>query len=194
MTGQRIFFSSDTHFGDPNVIRIRKRPFGSVEEMDEALIANWNDTVGPDDLVYHLGDFAHRNSTNADAYIRRLNGRIHLVKGNHDDQTVALCGDLFVGVDMIRELEWEGWRFVMFHYPMRDWADAIRGACHLFGHVHGTLDRTPYGRSLDVGVESHGFRPVSIERVVEILGARPEHSRGLPPELDLSGELAARVA
>ncbi|MCC2114039.1 MAG: metallophosphoesterase family protein [Hyphomicrobiales bacterium] len=184
----RIFFSSDTHFGDPNVIRIRKRPFASVAEMDAVLIENWNRTIAPDDTVYHLGDFAHRNCEDAADYLDRLNGTIHLVRGNHDDKAVEQAADRFASVELIRILEWNDWRFVLFHYPMRDWADAVRGACHLFGHVHGSLDATPFGRSLDVGVESHGYAPVSIETVVSILDRRPQHSRGLPPVLVQAAE------
>ena len=181
MSNPGIFFTSDTHFGDPSIIRIRKRPFASVEEMDEALIANWNAMVGPRDTVYHLGDFGHREIRDAEAYLGRLNGHIHLVEGNHDAFAVEQAGHLFKSVSLMRELDWKGWRFVLFHYPMRDWPNAVRGACHLHGHVHGALDDTPFGRSLDVGVESHGFAPISIESVASILSRRPRHSRGLPP-------------
>ncbi|MCC2112480.1 MAG: metallophosphoesterase family protein [Hyphomicrobiales bacterium] len=176
-----MFFTSDTHFGDPTILRIRKRPFADLAEMDAALIGKWNAVVGPEDIVYHLGDFGHREMQNAEDYVRRLNGRLHLIEGNHDAFAVEQAGHLFESVDLMSELDWKGWRLVLFHYPMRDWPNAIRGACHLYGHVHGALDATPYGRSLDVGVESHGFAPVSIERVVEILSGRPQHKRGLPP-------------
>jgi len=179
----RLFFTSDTHFGDPNVLRIRKRPFASVGDMDELLINNWNETVAPDDTVYHLGDFSHRTCFEAADYIRKLNGRLHLVRGNHDDVLVEVAGGLFESVSLMEEVDWQGWRFVLLHYPMRDWANAVRGACHLYGHVHGRLDDHPIGRSLDVGVESHDYRPVSVEAVVSILEDRPQHSRGTPPML-----------
>lgn len=181
MPQPRIFFTSDTHFGDPRTFRVRKRPFASVSEMDEAMIANWNATVQPGDTIYHLGDVCYRDCREPGAYIERLNGEIHLIEGNQDAFTVELAGQYFASIETLRELDWKGWRFVLFHYPMRDWPYAARGACHLYGHVHGALDAAPYGRSLDVGVESHGFAPVSIERVAEILAARPQHSGGLPP-------------
>src|SRR3954470_61021 len=53
-----IFFTSDTHFGDHRVLNIRPRPFGSVGEMDDALISRWNLRVGTTDEIWHLGDFA----------------------------------------------------------------------------------------------------------------------------------------
>jgi len=49
---------ADTHFGHKNVIKYCNRPYSSVEEMDKILITNWNKEVAPDDIVYHLGDFA----------------------------------------------------------------------------------------------------------------------------------------
>jgi len=172
----RIFFTSDTHFGDPNVNRIHARPFASIAEMDAALTENWNRTVGPDDTVYHLGDFAHRECLNGRDYVQRLNGHIHLIAGNHDELLIETAGDLFASVELMREIDWRGRRFVLFHYPMREWPNAIRGACHLYGHVHGAYNATPIGCSLDVGSDCHGFAPVSIETVSAIFDARQRES------------------
>ena len=170
-----IFFISDTHFGDAGVLD--DRPFSSVAEMDSALIANWNMQVSFGDTVYHLGDFCHRETGDAAPYLDRLNGTVHLVRGNHDDRLVRDSGGLFASVDTMLEEHWNGRSFVLFHYPMRDWPNAIRGACQLFGHVHGALDRTPLGKSLDVGVASHDYAPVSLARVEELLEALPGHWR-----------------
>ena len=83
------FFISDTHFGHTNAwYRFKRedgtplRPFKSTEEMDETMIKNWNDKVGPKDRVYHLGDFCMRRKDLS--VFSRLNGRICLVLGNHD--------------------------------------------------------------------------------------------------------------
>ena len=80
-----VYFTSDTHFGHEAIIRLTKRPFSSVEEMDAVLVDGWNTTVSPEDTVYHLGDFAHRNSRSAAHYRNLLNGTIHLILGNHDE-------------------------------------------------------------------------------------------------------------
>lgn len=166
-----VFFISDTHFGDAKVIKKCRRPFASAAEMDEALVERWNERVGPDDAVYHLGDFCFRSSS-ADAYLSRLNGRIHLVMGNHDDETVARHASFFASLSHICEIEEGGQRIVLCHYPMRSWNGLGKGAWHLFGHVHGSLDHLPHGDSLDVGADAHDFRPWSFEEIKNALSAR----------------------
>lgn len=85
MEKQKIFFTSDLHFGHENVLRFDNRPFETVEEMDDELIKRWNDKVGKGDLVYVLGDLIWKTATNeAVQIIKRLNGQIILIKGNHD--------------------------------------------------------------------------------------------------------------
>lgn len=81
---EHTFFTSDTHFGHANIIRFCNRPFKNVEEMDEALIENWNQVVSEDDTVFHLGDFAFGGSSVWNSIIPRLNGHINLIIGNHD--------------------------------------------------------------------------------------------------------------
>lgn len=52
----KVYLISDMHFGHPNIIKYENRPFSSVEEMDAAIMNNWNATVGKDDKVFILGD------------------------------------------------------------------------------------------------------------------------------------------
>jgi calcineurin-like phosphoesterase family protein len=88
-----LFFTGDTHFGDTRVLRIDRRPFGSVKEHDEALVGYWNETVRPDDEVWHLGDFTRGSGkSRADALLSVLNGRKHLIIGNNDDETTISAG------------------------------------------------------------------------------------------------------
>ena len=53
-----VWFTSDTHFGDPRILRIDKRPYRDLAAHDAALIAAWTAVVARDDEVWHLGDFA----------------------------------------------------------------------------------------------------------------------------------------
>lgn len=172
------WFTSDTHFGHEAIIGYAKRPFASVEEMDRVLIANWNAVVAPGDIVWHLGDFCYRAAADPAHYRSQLNGRIRLITGNHDARTVKRFAALFQSIDDFREIESSGRRLFLCHYPMREWPGAWRGAWHLFGHVHGRLDHEPNGMSLDVGVDSHGFRPVSLARIAQLLAGRRDPFAG----------------
>ncbi|HEX8535644.1 MAG TPA: metallophosphoesterase family protein [Allosphingosinicella sp.] len=153
-----IFFTSDTHFGDHRTLNIHKRPFRSVAEMDEVMIAAWNDSVGEGDEVWHLGDFA-RKPADVPALLGRLSGRKHLIRGNNDDPAIAgLPG--WASVRDYHEMELEGRRLVLCHYPFRSWNGQHCGALNLHGHSHGKLKPMP--RQHDVGVDARGFRPVTL--------------------------------
>lgn len=80
----KVFFTSDTHFYHGNIIRFCNRPFKDVDMMNETIISNWNNTVGQDDIVFHLGDFCLGGSAEWTRMLDRLNGRIYLIMGNHD--------------------------------------------------------------------------------------------------------------
>ena len=83
------FFTSDTHFGDAHILRQRGGAFGSLDDHDAALIEGWNDVVGADDDVWHLGDFAAGASRGRCAEIfEALRGRKRLIRGNHDTNRV----------------------------------------------------------------------------------------------------------
>lgn len=74
----KVFFTADTHFGSERTLTLSRRPFKTVEEMDETLINNWNSVVGKDDIVWHLGDFGNYE------VVKRLNGKINLIWGNYE--------------------------------------------------------------------------------------------------------------
>ena len=156
-----IFFTSDSHFGDHRTINIWKRPFASVAEMDETLLAAWNAAVGPEDEVWHLGDVARRPD-DVPALLARLNGTKHLVRGNNDPPgTVAAEG--WASVQDYAELELEGRKLVLCHYPFRSWNGQAKGALDLHGHSHGRLKPMP--RQIDVGVDVWDWRPVTLAQL-----------------------------
>ena len=79
-----IYFTSDTHFCHIKEFLFTPRGFTNVEDMNLTIVANWNDIVQPDDDVYHLGDFVMNDIDAGIELIKQLNGRIHLIRGNHD--------------------------------------------------------------------------------------------------------------
>jgi calcineurin-like phosphoesterase family protein len=151
----RTFFTSDTHFGDHRAINIRRRPFRSVADMNDALIRLWNLRVRPRDEVWHLGDFAAHAKT-VEAILPRLNGRKHLILGNLDEPDIPALG--WSSVQAYSEIRLDGIMVVLCHYPFRTWNGIHRGSINLHGHSHGRLK--PLTRPYDVGVDSRSFRPV----------------------------------
>jgi calcineurin-like phosphoesterase family protein len=166
-----VFFTSDHHFGDHRVLNLYPRPFATVGEMDAAMIAAWNAAVGEEDEVWHLGDFA-RTARRAVEVLAQLNGRKHLVVGNNDPTPEQVPG--WESVAPYAELETEGVRLVLCHYPFRSWNGMHRGSLNLHGHSHGRMKPLP--RQLDVGVDVHGYRPISLAAAVE--AARGRRSPG----------------
>ena len=162
-----VFFTSDHHFGDHRVLNLYPRPFATVGEMDAAMIAAWNAAVGEEDEVWHLGDFA-RTARRAAEVLAQLNGRKHLVVGNNDPTPEQVPG--WASVSPYAEMETDGVRLVLCHYPFRSWNGMHRGSLNLHGHSHGRMKPLP--RQLDVGVDVHGYRPISFAAAVEAARGR----------------------
>jgi len=160
-----IFFTADPHFGHANIIEYCKRPFSSVEEMDETLIARWNERITSRDDVYVIGDFAYKSArTHMESVFRRLNGRKHLVIGNHDSKYTLRLPWASKPEHRVR-LKIDGALWVLDHYAQRAWEGMERGSFHVFGHTHARLPGV--GRSTDVGVDAWDFWPVTPAEVME---------------------------
>jgi calcineurin-like phosphoesterase family protein len=171
-----VFFTADTHFGHGGALGLFRRPFASVQEMDDAMISRWNESVGPADEVWHLGDFAVRRSAAEMARIvASLHGRVHLIAGNNDGPKTLALRD-FASVRDYLELEIEGVHLVLCHYPFRSWNRMARGAVNLHGHSHGRLKPVP--RQLDVGVDVWDFRPIPLETVLAACAPRSRGAAG----------------
>ena len=172
-----IYFTADTHFYHSNVIQYEQRPFQTAEEMNEALIRNWNAKVSPDDDIFILGDFTLKGPSQANALLERLQGRKYLIRGNHDGfaDRASFRQDAFVWVRDYFELCWHDQYFVLCHYPLLSWNGMHRGAFHLHGHQHNKRhynegNRDDGLRRLDVGVDANGMAPISAEE--PLLGQR----------------------
>jgi calcineurin-like phosphoesterase family protein len=170
-----IWFTADHHFGHKKVIEFSNRPFNSVEEMDEEMIKRWNEKVDIDDEVYHLGDVGLLSSGKLRKILDRLNGKIYLIKGNHESSALD-CSSRFEWIKDYYELTvsdadaYNSERFiVLFHYAMRVWNASHYGTWHLYGHSHGELADDPTLLSFDVGVDCHNFYPLSYEEVKSIM-------------------------
>lgn len=170
----KYFFTSDTHFGHANVIRHDKRPFKDVEEMDKALIDNWNAKVKDRNTqIFHLGDFAYRNTRSIGYYLNQLYGQVHIIFGNHDDLGArsARARELFLTSQEALYINLHSVRITMYHYAQRTWRNSHHGAWHLFGHSHGHI--APLGKSFDVGVTANNYTPLSFEEVEARMNTLP---------------------
>jgi len=156
------------------VIQYSKRPFADADEMDAALIANWNRRVQPNDTVFHIGDVSFRNATDTGRVLDQLYGVKYLILGNHDRvirDNKSLLGRFAEVYDYGTEIKYEGMLFVLCHYPMITWRNAHHGSFMLHGHCHGSLRYPNPGRIMDVGVDPQNYAPISIDEVVERLSA-----------------------
>ena len=159
----KIFYTSDTHFQHDRIIELSNRPFRDVAEMDDTLIRNWNSVVGPQDIVWHLGDFSLKlGQTERLAWIfHELAGIKRLILGNHDYRRHGEVHPNILALpwdrpprDFVETTDGEN-QVVLCHYALRSWPGEHRGAYHFFGHSHGTLPA--FGRSRDVGVDAPGM-------------------------------------
>ncbi len=177
-----IYWTSDTHFGHRNIIKYCNRPFATpaemssgnipdeaVHRMDEALIRNWNSLVGPEDTIYHLGDFSMRDVEHGQKILDRLNGIKHLCPGNHDKVAKKLQG--WTSIEYYRELRFEEQFIVMLHYGMRVWNKSHHGAIQLYGHSHGSLPGD--SQQLDVGTDCWDYHPVTLDQIMRRLRTLP---------------------
>lgn len=170
---ERIFFSSDHHFGHENVIRFCARPYSSVEEMDADMVKRWNEVVGPEDRVFYLGDFAMRmHPRRLREVFDSLNGIKSFIPGNHDKgPTWGLPWD--EPPQPYREIFIDGTRVTLCHYALRTWRDQRRGGVMLYGHSHGKLPGN--SQSLDVGVDCWDYRPAEWREIKSRLETLPKH-------------------
>jgi len=170
-----IWFSADTHYFHTNIIKYTNRPFRYYDEMNEALIANWNGCVRDDDHIYFLGDFSLGNPDCSKAIVCRLKGKKYWILGNHDHRPVVKkisqyfewVKDVYLLTVQDRPQNQLIW---LSHYAHFTWPHKDYGSWHLFGHSHGmlrTLSNSFGMKALDVGVDCWDYQPVSYELIKE---------------------------
>lgn len=155
------YITSDLHFGHRNILRFcpnTRAKYGTVENMNEQMILEWNTIVQSEDLVYILGDVAFMSGYEASKIMNRLNGSKILIKGNHD---VKALKDLnfrnsFTEVHEYLEISHNGVHCCLFHYPIAEFNRQHRGAVHFHGHLHGSPSGLTQYRVRDVGMDATG--------------------------------------
>jgi calcineurin-like phosphoesterase family protein len=155
------WITSDLHFGHANIMKfcpVTRYGFKDTDDMREQMIAEWNKDVGQDDETFILGDFAFLPAKDAVAILRRLNGTKILIEGNHDRKLLndpAFRAE-FKEVHPYLRYNHNGQIVIMFHYPIAEFDQMHRGACHLHGHLHGGKSGLEHFRVRDVGFDATG--------------------------------------
>lgn len=182
-------FISDTHFFHEALIKYKHRPFKSLDEMHSCIIDNWNSVVTKDNDVFHLGDFAYRADRDALAkLIKQLNGRIHIVWGNHDEKYAKKLRHMFASCHDDHYMKIGKQKIHLYHFPICSWRSKEHGSWHLHGHSHGK--RQYPGLTMDVSVECVGYKPVTLAQVNDHM---QKQVNSISAERSLLMELATHI-
>lgn len=192
-----VFLTSDTHFGHRGICTFhnfdgtKTRPWDSVEEMDEEMVKRWNETVGPKDKVYHLGDVVINRK--AMPIMDRLNGDKVLIKGNHDIFKLNDYTKYFRDIRSYHVMN----GCILSHIPIGK-GNIARFGTNIHGHTHGnrvmkTVGFWPFKKEVIdpdyfcVCVEQTDFKPILFEEVIKKIkdqGGQVGFRQGNGPAID----------
>jgi len=194
-TGQKLWYTSDTHFSHANICSattswidpVTCREFQSLEQMNAALVNNINSVVAQDDILFHLGDWSFGGFEKIEEFRNRIVCKnIHIVTGNHDhhiENDREGCQSLFASVNKYVNLEvkWNVGKhnqskcsFALMHFPIASWDNMAKGAIHLHGHVHfPPQKRMGPGKMMDVGCDGNNLMPIEMSEVLRLMKDRP---------------------
>ena len=158
----KYWFTADTHFDHSKIIEYCKRPFKSINHMNMELIRKWNKKVKPGDTIFHLGDFCFKGGKQGGKlgrsfFEKQLNGKIILIKGNHDNNNSII-------EDMI--IRHGGKYFHLVHNP-----EEAESEYNLVGHIHDKwlIKKSKNKILINVGVDVWDFYPISINQINELI-------------------------
>ena len=165
-----IFYTSDLHLGHANIIKLCNRPFSDVDEMNAALISNWNNRITNGDTVYICGDLMFRSATGPELFLKSLKGKKHLIPGNHDSAWMKRVplSQYFESVENLMIFSNGKHKITLCHYPMM----SFNGKYLIHGHIHNNKNDTywPLLRTmenvLNASVEINKFAPVTFDELI----------------------------
>lgn len=205
--GQRLFFTSDTHYNHANICRATTRwnaaenltrDFKSLDQMNATIVNNINEVVGENDILIHLGDWSFGGFENIEEFRSRITCKnINLVLGNHDhhiERNKDNIQRLFASVNHYVELDvrrpsnfakgrMDKFNFVLMHYPIASWNNMNNEVMHLHGHVHlPKHQRIAEGKAMDVGMDGNDMYPLGLFEVLNLLKNQPIKKLVLPKD------------
>lgn len=179
-----IYFISDTHFNHINIIKYCNRPFKDIQEMNNAIINNWNEIVKNNDVVYHLGDFALGIKEDIYDIASKLKGKIYLVRGNHDNWSSTKYEEL--GFTILRNppIKLDEYKLILSHTPILD-KQIPTGYINIHGHIHNKrlheciekYDSKLYSldKHINISCDVIDFKPISIEKIMTYFNKNMEN-------------------
>lgn len=193
--GQRLWFTSDTHYNHTNICSATTkwnnpttiREFKTLEHMNSHLVGNINEVIGQDDILFHLGDWSFGGFEQIEKFRNQIICKnVHIITGNHDhhiERNHEGCQSLFSSVNKYLDLNVKynvgtplmgEVRFALMHFPLASWDNMARGAIHLHGHVHFNPNkRLQTGKMMDVGCDGNMLYPIDMSEVLSIMRNRP---------------------
>lgn len=176
-----IWLYSDPHFGHSNVCKFTRddgsklRPWESSEEMNDAMIALYNDAVGPKDKVYFGGDICIKRKDLE--ILDRLNGDKVLIRGNHDIYKLEDYTKYFRDIRGTHKID----KYILSHYPIHPESISHWCICNIHGHTHYrnvlNVDGTEDVRYFNMSVENTDFKPILFEEVKKRIDERLDKMR-----------------
>lgn len=187
MSSPEVYYTADTHWNHRNMATLQWRPFATVADMNDALLTAWNETVRPNDIVYHLGDWSMGPAAEGLAFVQQVHGTVHLITGNHDAPWAGNRDALkvqrqwldagFASISPFARRRIEGRNVLLSHFPYEgdhrtgrigeDRFNQFRlrdeGLPLVHGHVHDLWMFR--GRQMNVGVDMWGWKPVHTDTV-----------------------------
>lgn len=145
------YYIADLHFfhGSLNT-KMDHRGFVSTEAMNAYMIQKWNARVRKNDEVVILGDLSWGKAEETNELLKKLNGRLYLIEGNHDRflANTAFDSSRFVWIKPYAELHDSRRKVILSHYPIMCYNGQYRlddrgnpKVYMLYGHVHDTYDQ-----------------------------------------------------
>jgi len=175
------YFTSDFHIGHTKVIQFSKRPFSSVQEMDDTIIKNVISILKPKDELYFLGDFSWSLSSSQKFFSQLpYDVDFYYILGNHENGHERFKSRCKV-ISPLYEIVIAGNITTLCHYPMITWNKSHYNSWHLFGHHHNNSNGTDklsslvHGKALNVNIEFHDYKPWSEDEIVAYMSKRPDN-------------------
>jgi calcineurin-like phosphoesterase family protein len=153
---------SDTHFFHANIGRYCSRPDG----WQDLIIENWNHFIQPGDIVFHLGDLALGKTEDTQTLIPLLNGKLYLMRGNHDRRGTVFYQALGITLvkDPYRMETGTGLKLVCSHRPI---VPLPPGLLNLHGHIHNNPAPELGPRHVNLSIEGLQYRPWKLGDVLQ---------------------------